>query len=128
MPLNTPQKIAHIIAVTNQSFAGRQRTVTFVFLIAGVYSYVNETLIMRPTNIFDPAEFDASGSPMRQSTDMLIMAPLGTNFTGVVYIADTPTATSAAVAAAPKYEIIEALPVGMPPGGSHIRAYLRRLR
>jgi len=58
----------------------------------------------------------------------LMIAPPGTSFTGVVYIADTTTATSSAVAAAPKYEIIEALPVGIIPGGSHIRALLRRLR
>ena len=56
------------------------------------------------------------------------MTITGTNFTGVVYIADTVTATSGAVAAAQKYEVIEVLPVGMAPGGSHMRALLRRLR
>jgi 3'-phosphoadenosine 5'-phosphosulfate sulfotransferase (PAPS reductase)/FAD synthetase len=43
------------------------------------------------------------------------------------YIADTPTATSGAVAAAQKYEIIEVLPVGIVPGGSHLRVLCRRL-
>jgi hypothetical protein len=46
----------------------------------------------------------------------------------VVYVADTPTPTALAVAAAAKYEILEALPVVLTAGGSHIRVLLRRLR
>lgn len=128
MPLNTPQKINHIQAATNLTYAGRQRSVVFVYLAGGVYSYVATEVIMRPEEIIDPQIYDASGQAPTRTADMIIVAPLGTNFTGVVYVADTPTATAAAVAAAPKYEVIEALPVGMVPGGSHIRALLRRLR
>jgi phosphopantothenoylcysteine synthetase/decarboxylase len=130
MPLNTSQKINHLKNVINLTYAGRQKTVVFVYLASGVYSYVATQVIMRPEEIIDPQIYDASGHAPVTGTnaDMIIIAPLGTNFTGVVYIADTPTATAAAVAAAPKYEVIEALPVGMIPGGSHIRALLRRLR
>jgi hypothetical protein len=128
MPLNTSQKINHIKSVTNLAYAGRQQTVVFVYLASGVYSYVATVVIMRPEEIIDPQIYDASGHAPLTGADMIIIAPLGTNFTGVVYIADTPTATQAAVAAAPKYEVIEALPVGMIPGGSHFRALLRRLR
>jgi|GEM_PF-627531 len=128
MPLNTQQKINHLQAVTNLSYAGRQRPVVFVYLASGVYSYVAIEVIMRPEEIIDPQIYDASGHAPTRNADMIIVAPPGTNFTGVVYVADTPTATAPAVAAAPKYEIIEALPVGMIPGGSHIRALLRRLR
>ncbi len=127
MPLDA-RKSAHAIAVTNRSYTGRQRTVVFVYLISGVYSYVATTVIMRAQDAYDPDVFDVSGSAMRQSVDTLMMAPLGTNFVGVVYIADTATATSAVVASANKYEVIEELPVGIVPGGTHIRAYLRRLR
>ena len=59
---------------------------------------------------------------------MLLVAPITTNFTGVVMIADTATATAAGVAAALKYEIIEAKPAGIVPGGTHYIVKLRRFR
>lgn len=127
MPLNT-LKAQHILNVVAKTFAGRQRTVVFVFLAGGVYSYTAVSVIMRPEEVIDPQIYDASGQPPQRNADMLMIAPLGTNFSGVVYVADTTTPTAQAVAAAPKYEIIEALPVGIAPGGSHIRALLRRLR
>jgi hypothetical protein len=128
MPLNSSQKINHMKNAINLTYSGRQRTVVFVYLASGVYSYVATDVIMRPEEIIDPQIYDASGHAPVTGADMIIIAPLGTNFTGVVYIADTPTATEASVAVSPKYEVIEALPVGMIPGGSHIRALLRRLR
>ena len=65
---------------------------------------------------------------MPRKTDTQMGAPLGTNFTGAVYIADTVTPTAAAVAGAPRYEMVEVLPVGIVPGGSHLRVLLRRMR
>ena len=127
MPLDN-RKTQHILNVVPKTYAGRQRTVVFVTQASGSYSYTPVSVIMRPEEILDPQIYDASGQPPIRNADMLMIAPLGTNFSGVVYIADTTTPTSAAVAAAPKYEVIEALPVGMIPGGSHIRALLRRLR
>ena len=124
MPLDS-RKTQHILSVVPKTYAGRQRTVVFVSLASGVYSYTAVQVIMRPEEVIDPQIYDASGQPPVRNADMLLIAPLGTS---VVYIADTTTATSSAVAAAPKYEIIEALPVGIVPGGSHIRALLRRLR
>lgn len=128
MPLDTAQKIAHVLTVTNRSFQGRKRTVVFVYESAGSYTYTATSVIMRPESLIDPTIFDATGGQPSLIGDMLMIAPLGTNFVGVVFVADTTTATSGAVAAAPKYEVIEALPVGIVPGGSHIRAILRRLR
>ena len=127
MPLDA-RKTQHILNVVPKTFAGRQRTVVFVILASGSYSYTAVQVIMRPEEIIDPQIYDANGQAPQRTVDMLMIAPLGTSFTGVVYIADTTTATAPAVAAAPKYEIIEALPVGIVPGGSHIRALLRRLR
>ena len=127
MPLDA-RKTQHILSVVPKSYSGRQRTVVFVTLASGVYSYTAVQVIMRPEEIIDPQIYDASGKTPVRNADMLMIAPLGTSFTGVVYIADTTTATAPAVAAAPKYEVIEALPVGIVPGGSHIRALLRRLR
>ena len=118
----------HIERQSERHDAGRQRTVVFVTLASGVYTFTAVQVIMRPEEVIDPQIYDASGQAPQRNADMLMIAPLGTSFTGVVYVADTTTATALAVAAAPKYEIIEALPVGVVPGGSHIRALLRRLR
>lgn len=128
MPLDTAQKIAHILSVVNRSFKGRQTTVTGVYLSGGVYSYVTINMIWRHEQVIDPTVASAGGGATVNNADLQAVAPLGTSFAGCVYIADTPTATSGAVAAAQKYEIIEALPIGIVPGGSHIRLLLRRLR
>lgn len=127
MPLD-PRKIQHILNVTNASFANRQRVVVLVTQSGGSYSYSTLLAIMRPLQTLNPQVVDVSADPPLHAPDMLMQAPAGTNFTGVVYIADTPTPTVQAVAAAAKYEILEALPVGLAPGGSHIRVLLRRLR
>lgn len=127
MPLDA-RKIQHIAQVIALTFTGRQRTVVVVYFANGSYSYSTLQAIMRPEQIRDPQIDDASGHAPLLNADMLMIAPLATNFTGAVYIADTPTATAAAVAAAPKYEIVEALPVGVVPGGTHFRVLLRRLR
>jgi len=127
MPLD-PRKIQHIQNVTNLSFANRQRTVVLVTLSGGTYSYTTLLAIMRPLQALNPQVVDVDAEQPLRSPDMLMQAPAGTSFAGVVYIADTPTPTAAAVAAAAKYEILEALPTGLAPGGSHIRVLLRRLR
>ncbi|HEV2580546.1 MAG TPA: hypothetical protein VGT44_06800, partial [Ktedonobacteraceae bacterium] len=120
MPLDS-RKTQHILNVVPKTFAGRQRTVVLVSLASGVYSFAAIQVIMRPEEVIDPQIYDAGGSQPSRTADMVMIAPLGTTFTGVVYVADTTTATSTAVAAAPKYEIIEALPVGIVPGGSPLR-------
>src|SRR5262249_16753123 len=127
MPLD-PRKIQHIQNVTNASFANRQRTVVLVTLSGSVYNYSTLLAIMRPLQILDPQVLDTDATSPLRNPDMLLQAPAGTSFSSVVYIADTPTPTAAAVAAAAKYEILEALPVGLAPGGSHVRVLLKRLR
>ncbi len=127
MPLD-PRKIQHIQNVTNASFANRQRTVVLVTLSSGIYSYSTLLAIMRPLQTLNPQVLDVSNNDALHNPDMLMQAPAGTNFSGVVYIADTPTATALAVVAAAKYEILEALSVGLAPAGSHVRVLLKRLR
>ena len=127
MPLD-PRKIQHIQNITNASFAGRQRTVVLVTLAGGVYSYVTLLAIMRPLQVLNPQVVDTSADVPLRAPDMLMQAPLGTNFAGVVYIADTPTPNATAVTTATKYEILEVLAPGLAPGGSHLRVLLRRLR
>lgn len=127
MPLDS-RKIQHMLQVITRSFASRQRTVVIVALASGSYSYNAVQVIMRPQQVNDPQVLDAAGRSLPHNADTLMIAPLGTSFTGAVYVADTTTATASAVASAPKYEIIEVLPVGMVPGGTHLRIALRRMR
>lgn len=130
MPLNTSQKIAHVLAAVNKSYAGRQKTVVVAYQNTGggSYSYAAIQMIFRPDMVIDPEIPDSSGRPAGRPADLQAVAPLGTNFTGAVFIADTATATQAAVALATKYQIIEVLPVGIVAGGSHLRITLRRFR
>lgn len=127
MPLDA-RKAQHALQVVARSFTSRQRTVVAVTLASGSYSYSTLLVIMRPQQIVDPQLYDVSKLAAPATVDMMMIAPIGTSFTGVVYIADTTTATASAVASAPKYEILEVLPVGIVPGGSHLHVLLRRLR
>jgi hypothetical protein len=127
MPLDA-RKTQHILNVVSKTFSGRQSTVVLVYESGGVYSYTAISAIWRHEQVVDPQIYDAGGATPSLVADVQMIAPIGTNFTGVVFVADTTTATQAAVQTAPKYEIIEVLPVGIAPGGSHIRVLLRRLR
>ncbi len=127
MPLDA-RKALHLLQVVTRSFAGRQRTVVLVALVSGSYTYTAIQAIMRPLHVVDPQIFDSAGQPDAHASDTFMIAPLAINFTGAVYIADTPVASASSVASAPKYEIIEVLPTGIVPGGTHVRVSLRRLR
>lgn len=127
MPLDA-RKAQHLLQVVTRSYAGRQRTVVAVTLSNGSYSYTTLQVIMRPQQTPDPQVYDVSALSVPRTVDMIMIAPLGTSLTGVVYIADTTSATASAVAGAAKYELLEVLPVGLLPGGSHLRVSLRRLR
>jgi hypothetical protein len=129
MPLDT-LKTAHIQAVILRPFAGRQKTVVFVYQNSGGsgYTYTAVSVIFRPQEVIEPKIPNVSGSPPKQQWDLLMVAPISTNFTGVVMIADTTTATSGGVAAAQKYEIIEVVPQGIVPSGTHYEVKLRRFR
>ena len=127
MPLDA-RKAQHLLQVVARSFASRQRTIVVVYLAGGSYSFVALPVIMRSQQVIDPQVLDAAGQALPRNADTILTAPLGTNFGGAVFVADTTTATAAAVAGAAKYEILEVLPVGIVPGGSHLRVSLRRMR
>jgi hypothetical protein len=127
MPLDA-NKIAHIQTVIPKTFASRQKTVVFVYQAGGSYTYTAVQVIFRPQMIIDPEIPDVVGASPKLAFDMLMVAPITTSFSGIVLIADTPTASASAVAAAQKYAVIEALPTGIVPGGTHIVARLRRFR
>jgi hypothetical protein len=127
MPLDS-RKVAHIQAVVPKTWAQRQKTVVFVYNTAGSYSYIAQSVIFRPQEVIDPQVPDAAGGAPNVPADLVMIAPITLSFTGLVYIANTSTPTSGAVATAPKYEPIEIVPTGIIPGGTHYRVALRRLR
>ncbi len=127
MPLDT-RKAAHIQSAVSQTWTGRQKTVTLVTQSGGAQSYTAASVIFRPQAAPDPTVADAGGHPPQRVADTILIAPVTLSLAGVIFVADTPTATAPAVAAAPKYEIIEVLLAGMLPGGTHQRVLLRRLR
>ncbi len=127
MPLDA-RKALHLLQVVTRSFAGRQRTVVVVALASSSYTYTAIQAIMHPLNVINLQIDDVAGQPAPRASDTLMIAPLGTNFVSAVYIADTTVANATSVASAPKYEIVEVLPTGIVPGGSHLRVSLRHLR
>ncbi|HEY7416384.1 MAG TPA: hypothetical protein VH593_14420 [Ktedonobacteraceae bacterium] len=127
MPLDA-NKIAHIQAILPKTWAERQKTVVFVYQSGGTYSYVATSVIFRPQSVIDPEILDVVGGQPRSAEELLMVVPITTNMTGIVYIADTTTSTASAVASAAKYQIIEVVPTGIIPTGTHYVVYLRRMR
>jgi len=127
MPLDA-RKVQHILQVVTRSFASRQRTVVVVYLAGSSYSYSAIQAIMRSIQVVDPQVLAANGQALPRSADTVLIAPLGTNFTGAVFVADTTSATSGAIAVAAKYEIVAVVPTGIMPGGSRLCVALRRMR
>jgi hypothetical protein len=60
--------------------------------------------------------------------DALMIVPISISMTGVSYVAYTDVATALSVQNAEKYEVIESVPTGIVPGGTHWAVSLRRLR
>lgn len=114
--------------MVRKSWTGRQQTVVFVSLVAGVWTYTAQSVIFRRQEVIDPEIPNTSGSAPTQRADAIMIVDINISMVGVIYVAYTATATSAAVAAADKYEIIESTPTGIIPGGTHVVCDLRRMR
>ena len=127
MPLDN-RKIAQLQLAIAKTCTNRQKTVVFVYQVGTTYAYSAISVIMRQLAVIEPQIPDIKAVAPLKFADTLMIAPLGVSFIGVVYIADTPLATTVAVLAATKYEVIEAIPAGIIPGGTHIRAQLRKMR
>lgn len=125
MPLDS-LKITHIQNVIARTYASRQRTVVFVTQSGSSYSYTATSVIFRKQKIIDLQIPDQAGSAPRLEQDAIMVVPIATSLSGLIMVADTTTATSGAVAAAEKYEIIEPLTTGIIPSGSKKIVRLRR--
>jgi hypothetical protein len=78
--------------------------------------------------VIDPQQPDISGGAPRLKADAIMIVDIAVDLTNVIYVAYTSTATSAAVAASERYEIVEKTPTGIIPGGTHWACDLRRFR
>jgi len=125
MPLDA-LKVAHIQAVIARTYASRQKTVVFVTQSGSSYSYTAVSVIFRKQKIIDPQIPDQEGGQPRLEQDAIMIVPIATSLTGLLMVADTPTATAGAVAASEKFEIIEALTTGIIPTGSKKIVRLRK--
>jgi hypothetical protein len=94
----------------------------------GVWTYTPQTVIFRRQDVIDPEIPDVSGGPPAQKADALLILPISTSMDGVSYVAYTDVATALAVSNAEKYQVIESVPTGIVPGGTHWSVSLRRLR
>jgi hypothetical protein len=128
MPLDSQNKINHIAAVIARSYQGRTQVVTFVSLVAGVWTYTLQTVIFRRQEVFDPEIPDTSGTAPTPKADAIMIVPISVSMTGVVYVAYTNVATALSVSTAQKFEVIEATPTGIVPGGTHLVVDLRYMR
>lgn len=128
MPLDNALKIAHVQAAVLRTYQGRQQVVVFVALNSGMWTYTAQSVIFRRLESIDPEQPDISGGVPRLKADALMIVPISVSMVGVVYVALTSTATSGAVAAAEKFELIEATPTGIVPGGSHYTCDMRKFR
>ncbi len=128
MPLDSTLKQNHVYTMVKKTWQGRQRTVVFVSNSGGTWSYTAQQVIFRKQEVIDPELPDISGGSPKLKADAVMIVDIAISMTGVVYIADTSTATSGAVAAADKYSIIESTPRGIIPTYTHWEVDLRRFR
>src|SRR5690349_8561089 len=88
MPLDN-RKSAHMQNMVAKTFAGRQKSVVFVYQSGSSYTYSAINVIFRPQSAIDPQVPTVSGTPPDLHFDVMMIAPLGTSFTGLVFVADT---------------------------------------
>ena len=129
MPLDA-NKVAHLQSLYSSSkiYAQRQQTVVFVALASGIWTYTAQSVIFRKQEVIDLQQPDISGVSPKIKADALMIVPISVSMTGVVYVALTSTATALAVSNAEKFEIIEATPTGIIPGGTRLVCDMRKFR
>src|SRR5438445_10730699 len=128
MPLDSVLKQNHVYTAVKKTWAGRTRVVVFVSQNAGVWSYAAQTVIFRPLEVIDVEQPDTSGGTPKLRADTIMIVDIAISMTGVVYVADTTTATAGAVASASKYEVIEATQSGIITTFTQWEVDLRRMR
>lgn len=125
----TSRMLSHVAAMRAKRRQGRTKSVVFVQqqpLGTTIYSAVN--VVWKTPDDWDLSTLAPSGHAQPRGTEVLMESDLTIPITAVEYVADTPTPTQAAVAAADKYEFIARELLGVAPGGDRWKSRLRKLR
>ncbi|HUZ78555.1 MAG TPA: hypothetical protein VMV93_13335 [Chloroflexota bacterium] len=92
-------------------------------------SYTTVLGIFRHERGINPADLDETGAVGdRRLMEVILELPIDTPLEGVTMVADTPTPTPEAVAAAEKFSFIDLVTAGIVPGGDRWLGIMRRLR
>lgn len=125
----TSRMLSHVAAMRARRRQGRTKTVVFVQQQPlGTYVYTAVNVVWRTVEDWDLSTLEAHGHAQPRGFEVLMECDLTIALAAVAYVADTPTATQPAVAAADKYEILERALLGVAPGGDRWKARLRKLR
>src|SRR5579859_3850703 len=125
----TTRMVNHIAQRRSDRRASRTRTVVFVTMAAGgALTYTAVNVVWRNIDQWDVTQLDPHGHSQPRGWEVLIEAPTTNPLDVVAYIADTPTATQAAVQAAVKYEVLSRQLLGIAPAGDRWMGHLRRMR
>lgn len=117
-----PRKIARLVSNRDRIRQGRDVTITLVYNDPAGTRYATAAVIWQEQSYAEPAARAPTDAPI----DVLAEFPLGIDVRQISLIANTPTPTPAAVAAATTYEILAYHRMGIIP--NRWRVHLRRLR
>ena len=119
MPLDS-RKVAHIEANRSKIAAGRSETVTLVTAGGGLTGYQAVAgCVWYDAGSVPAGVSSRAGEITRAPWDALLVAPGSLAIpTGLRLVARTATATSASVAAAPRYAVLDMLRAGLGTTGS----------
>lgn len=117
-----PRKAARLLANRDRVRAGRTQTVTLVYNRPEGAAYVAADVIWQYEHYPEPDMQVPQDAPIHVRAEL----PITIDATTISYIADTPTATAAGVAAARTYEIISYRRAGIV--NNRWMLHLKRLR
>ena len=120
------RKRARILANRDRVRQGRTTTVTLVYNKPEGTIYQAANVVWQYQHYADPIAQEPSAEGTPSATHVRAELPITLDPTQISYIADTPTATAASVAAAQRYEIVSYRKAGIVANRWSI--HLRRMR
>ena len=120
------RKLARILANRDRVRQGRTTTVTLVYNKPEGTIYQAANVVWQYQHYADPIAQQLSAEGMPSAIHVRAECPITLDPAQISYIADTPTATAAGVAAAHRYEIISYRKAGIVANRWSVR--LRRMR
>ena len=120
------RKLARILANRDRVRQGRTTTVTLVYNKPEGTIYQAANVVWQYQHYADPIAQEPSAEGTPSAIHVRAELPITLDPTQISYIADTPTATAASVAAAQRYEIVSYRKAGIVANRWSI--HLRRMR